>query len=129
MKTGYIKFCLLIMIFCGFSKTAALAIRVVELKDSIEDIYLFNDHLEIAEDLTGQWTIDSITRQGFTKFKINTEDYRYVENHASTYWIHIKVQNNSSFSNKWIFEVLSMHTHDLQLYYKVNGKYEKRETG
>ena len=117
------------MTFYSLFHLTASAIKVVELKDNVKDIYLYKDHLEIVEDVNGQWTIDTIVQSNFNKFLLNTEEYRYVENHSSTYWIHIKVNNRSSVSTKWIFEVLSLHTHDLQLFYKVKDHYEMKQTG
>ena len=129
MNASYIRFLILFVTFFSLFQSSLYAIKIIELKDGIEDIYLYKDHLEIAEDKTSQWTIDTITKSDFTRFKINTEEYRYVENHASTYWIHIKVYNGASFSNKWIFEVLSLHTNDLQLYYKINDSFVMKQTG
>ncbi len=120
---------ILIVIFCSVFHFASFALKIVELKDEEQDIYLFKDHLEIAEDTDNKWTIDSITKPGFDKFILNTEAYRYVENHTSTYWIHIKARNLSHSPKKWVFEVLSMHTNDLQLYYKIDGRYVMKQTG
>jgi two-component system, sensor histidine kinase LadS len=124
-----IRFWLFLMICVCWCHTT-FAIRTVILKEGVEDIYLYKDHLEIAEDTTGLWTIDTILQPGFDRFILNTEDYRYVENHTSSYWIHIRIHNQASASQKWVFEVLSMHTHHLKLYYKgEDGKWRMSVAG
>lgn len=117
MNSFFLRF-LFILGICGGVFQQVFAIRMIELKKGVDDIYLYKDYLEIAEDKTGFWTLDTILQPGFDRFVLNTEDYRYVENHTSTYWIHLRVQNNAPVAQKWIFEVLSMHTHYLTLYYK-----------
>ncbi len=108
----------------------AVAIRVVELQNGVDDLYLFKDHFEIAEDRTGLWTIDTVTSPGFTRFVLNTAEYRYVENHEAAYWIHLKVRNETLPSHKWVFEVLSLHTDHFQLYYRgADGQWVRREAG
>ena len=129
MKTSNIKFLVLFVTFFSLCQFNVFAIKIVELKDGLEDIYLFKDHLEIAEDIDNQWSIDTVTHINFNKFKLNKEDYRYVENHNATYWIHIKVKNGTKQSQKWIFEVLSLHTDDLQLFYKIKDTYVMHQTG
>ncbi|HYG37304.1 MAG TPA: 7TM diverse intracellular signaling domain-containing protein [Cytophagales bacterium] len=93
--------------------------------------YFLNDYLEIFEDTIGTLTIKEISAPSFKdNFKRNSVDYPYAKNGSSAYWIRVYINNQSSVDQKWVFEVLSLHTQSLQIYFPgEKGGVEVYKTG
>ena len=115
----------LIHLYC-----VSVAIPPATLKDSEED-YPLTYFLEIFEDEGKKLTIHEVTNlANSANFKKNSSAYPYAENPNSAYWIRVWVLNESSPDKKWIFEVLSLHTQNLQIFFP-DGKegFQQYQTG
>jgi len=101
------------------------------LNDSTEDFVLASQYYEIFEDSQRALTIQDVSAAKFSpKFKVSADDYNYVENPASAYWIRFNVKDISKEKRKWVFELLSLHTQNLQFYIpNAQGEFVVKKAG
>src|SRR6478609_4953923 len=103
----------------------------VVLYDSLEELELSSSSYELLEDPTSRLTIQDIisspTKDRFFKSK---EGYDYVNDTSVTYWLRFDVTNHSLKYRKWVIELLSVHSDDVQVFMPLeNGGFYEAEAG
>ncbi len=108
--------------------TVAGASTLVTIRDEQQE-YDLTANLEIFEDVGQKLTIEEVSSPAFAqRFNLNRAKYPHAAHPESAYWIRINILNRSE--RKWVLEVLSLQTQDLQLYIPTRtNQFQRYQTG
>ncbi len=119
---------LILLILPSF--TGVFASNIIYLDDLKEDYTLLGEDIDIFEDSTGKFTIQTVLDPAFPLFVLNKEKYAFNKNSNSVYWIRFKIKNNSRFDKSYMLETYSPHTNLIQIYVPdTKGGYRMKEAG
>ncbi|MBY0424205.1 MAG: hypothetical protein K2Q22_01090, partial [Cytophagales bacterium] len=90
--------------------------RMIVLNDSFDQILASNQNLEYYEDASNALTIeDFVKNPSQYQFKLTKRENVIIENTKSTYWVRVRVRNEST-TKKWVLENSDSHINDFTCY-------------
>lgn len=127
------SFFILLVLSCFFSLFSlrqVMATETVLLNDQNED-YILGSHLEYLEDATGVLTVNDVARDEYgNKFTTTTTDIPVVGFSTSTYWLRIRLQNQSSIHEDWRLVVNQPYIDVIDLFQQEqSGEYSVKQAG
>lgn len=110
---------------------SALTYSQVVLTDSLEEFDLTNDYYDLLEDKTARLSFQELFLDTVkTRFLKSKEEYDYISDTTTAYWLRFDIRNQSSKDKKWVLELLSVHSDDVRIFVlSENGKYHEVAAG
>jgi len=120
------------LFFCiSLCHSIALAQKVVEIQENL-DQHIFNfSEVEILEDHKNQFTFQDISSAGFAeKFKPSLKSTPQTTAFNVTYWFKINIKHNTEAGNRYLLELFDQTIDHLTIYTpNSSGGYDARELG
>lgn len=121
----------LFAVICFIGNLNANSKNPVVITDNRFDYTISERHFSIIEDPTGHLTSENFTNPAKSSLLTFPKKQKlYNSNPSSAYWINSDIQFKAHQKDKWILEVLAIHTEEVDLYLFENGKLiEFKKTG
>src|SRR5688572_19908978 len=97
---------------CGF----AWAQTVVAIRDSISEHQFTSNDQVYLEDPDNHYTIGQVSTVLYDQFVLNYLYAPHNENTESTYWVRIRIRENSQSKKEWLLEFFDQTTDVIEVY-------------
>jgi hypothetical protein len=113
---------------CFPAKTRAQ--NIVPIQDAIHEHQFTSNDQVYLEDPNSNYTIEQVSSTLHDRFVLNYLYAPHNENTASSYWVRIKIKEDSLSGRKWILEFFDQTTDLIEVYLpNENGSYDKVTMG